>query len=328
MRAITSVFVVAALGVTLVACTAPGGDAGGGSATGDPVSGDCPIVASGAASDSVKISGELGSTPTVDIPAPLTVDTTQRSVIVEGDGDLVEPGSIVKVDYQLFNATSGESIGGTDFTGETAQRLPMDAEQLIPGIVAVIQCSTVGSRIVGALDSADAWGTEGQPQLGVPADTDIVVVADILEISPPPLERADGEDQAPVEGMPVVVLAENGAPTITIPANAPPPEFQLAVLKKGDGPVVEEGADVIVHYTGHNWNTDQVFDSSWERGAPATFNTRGVIGGFTAALEGQTVGSQVLVVIPPDQGYGAAGSPPNIGGTDTIVFVVDILGIA
>ncbi len=100
------------------------------------------------------------------------------------------------------------------------------------------------------------------------------------------------------------------------------------MLKKGDGPVVGEGADVVVHYTGINWNTGVIFDSSWENGSPATFNTRGVIGGFTAALEGQTVGSQVLVVIPPDQGYGAAGSPPDIGGTDTIVFVVDILGLA
>jgi peptidylprolyl isomerase len=91
--------------------------------------------------------------------------------------------------------------------------------------------------------------------------------------------------------------------------------------------VVPEGANVTVHYTGVNWNTGVIFDSSWTRGEPTTFNTRQVIGGFTAALEGQTVGSQVLVVIPPDQGYGAAGSPPDIGGTDTIVFVVDILGI-
>ena len=99
------------------------------------------------------------------------------------------------------------------------------------------------------------------------------------------------------------------------------------MLKKGDGEEVPEGANVVVHYTGINWNTGVIFDSSWDRGSPTTFNTRQVIGGFTAALEGQTVGSQVLVVIPPDQGYGAAGSPPDIGGTDTIVFVVDILGL-
>ncbi|TAL40726.1 MAG: hypothetical protein EPN91_12560, partial [Salinibacterium sp.] len=64
------------------------------------------------------------------------------------------------------------------------------------------------------------------------------------------------------------------------------------------------------------------------KGQPATFNSSGVIKGFTAALVGHKVGSQVIVIIPPDKGYGSAGSPPDIGGKDTLVFVVDILGIA
>jgi peptidylprolyl isomerase len=81
-----------------------------------------------------------------------------------------------------------------------------------------------------------------------------------------------------------------------------------------------------VHYTGINWNTKKVFDSSWERGEPATFVTSQVIPGFTKALVGQKVGSQVIAIIPPADGYGEAGSGEDIGGTDTIVFVVDILG--
>ena len=296
--------------------------------TGEGASSDCEVVASGSLSESVTVDGDFGTVPEVTIDSPLAVEKTERTVVIQGDGDIVEAGANVRVDYQLFDASTGEAIGGTEFGADSAQLLPMDAGQLIPGIVDVLTCTSVGSRVVGVIESSDAWGSEGQPQLGVAGDTDIVLVADVVEISPPPLERADGEDQPVVEGMPTVVLGADGAPTITIPAAAPPAEFRLAVLKKGDGPVVGEGADVIVHYTGINWNTGVIFDSSWENGAPATFNTRGVIGGFTAALEGQTVGSQVLVVIPPDQGYGAAGNPPDIGGTDTIVFVVDILGIA
>ena len=61
-----------------------------------------------------------------------------------------------------------------------------------------------------------------------------------------------------------------------------------------------------MHYTGVKWSDGTVFDSSWEAGAPATFATTGVVEGFKQALEGQTVGSQVLVVIPPAFGYGAA----------------------
>ena len=56
------------------------------------------------------------------------------------------------------------------------------------------------------------------------------------------------------------------------------------------------------------------------------FSTDGVIAGFRNALVGQQVGSQVLVVIPPADGYGAQGQPSaGIGGTDTLVFVIDIL---
>ena len=77
-----------------------------------------------------------------------------------------------------------------------------------------------------------------------------------------------------------------------------------------------------------NWNTGEIFDSSWQRGAPATFPTDGVIQGFRDALVGQTVGSQVIAIIPPDLGYGPQGGTPDgsIGAEDTIVFVVDILG--
>jgi peptidylprolyl isomerase len=67
-----------------------------------------------------------------------------------------------------------------------------------------------------------------------------------------------------------------------------------------------------------------MFDSSWSRGAPATFQTTGVVAGFKKALEGQKVGSQVIAIVPPADGYGAQGSG-EITATDTMVFVVDIL---
>ena len=80
-----------------------------------------------------------------------------------------------------------------------------------------------------------------------------------------------------------------------------------------------------MHYTGVIWATGEVFDSSWTLGEPTSFATTDVIPGFGKALVGQTVGSQVIAVIPPSEGYGEAGSGDLIGGTDTLVFVVDIL---
>jgi len=99
------------------------------------------------------------------------------------------------------------------------------------------------------------------------------------------------------------------------------------VLILGDGPVVEDGQTVTVQYTGMNWNTGEIFDSSWQRGAPADLPTSRVIPGFRDALVGQTVGSQIIAIIPPDLGYGPSGGTPDgsIGPDDVIVFVVDIL---
>ena len=90
---------------------------------------------------------------------------------------------------------------------------------------------------------------------------------------------------------------------------------------------MKAGDTVTVHYTGVVWATGKTFDSSWTRGTPASFATTGVIPGFGKALVGQKVGSQVIAVIPPADGYGAK-VPPNqtdITPTSTLVFVVDIL---
>ena len=89
------------------------------------------------------------------------------------------------------------------------------------------------------------------------------------------------------------------------------------------------GDVVVVHYHGVNWNTGEVFDSSWSRGEPSSFPTEGVIPGFRDGLVDQTVGSRVIIVIPPELGYGPSGGTGDgsIGAEDTIVFVVDILGV-
>ena len=81
-----------------------------------------------------------------------------------------------------------------------------------------------------------------------------------------------------------------------------------------------------MQYTGVKWSDGSVFDSSWENGAPASFQTTGVVDGFRQALEGQTVGSQVLVVIPPALGYGEGEINDDDLVGETLVFVVDILG--
>ncbi|MCX6396810.1 MAG: FKBP-type peptidyl-prolyl cis-trans isomerase [Propionibacteriales bacterium] len=103
-----------------------------------------------------------------------------------------------------------------------------------------------------------------------------------------------------------------------------PTELVLKVLKEGTGAVVQSGDSVTVDYQGTNWTNGEVFDQSYGK-QPATFTTDGVVPGFGAALVGQKVGAQVVVGIPPEFGYGAAGQPSaGIAGTDTLVFVIEI----
>ena len=147
-------------------------------------------------------------------------------------------------------------------------------------------------------------------------------VLDVLDTLP---AAATGAEQKTVDGMPTVELAASGAPAITVPGGEPPADTQVAVLKKGDGATVASGDTVMVQYSGVRWSTGEVFDSSWSKGAPTALVTTDVIEGYRPALEGQTVGSQVLVVIPPDEAYGAGEINEDDLTGETLVFVVDIL---
>ena len=288
---------------------------------------------SGEVVEAVAVSGEFGARPEVTFTAPLEVTATQRAVVIEGDGELVENGDDVVVDYALFNATTGANIedSGYDEFSPTVLRVDTAAPVFL-GVSLTAACSSVGSRVVGVIPAAEAFGAEGAPEFGLEAGHGLVFVVDVISIKPPaepPLDRIEGEASDPGEGFPSVEYAESGEPTVVIPEGDVPTEFALSTVITGSGAEVGSGDIVVVQYHGVNWNTGEVFDSSWSRNEPATFPTGGVIPGFRDGLIGQTVGSRVIIVIPADLGYGPSGGTGDgaIGAEDTIVFVVDILGV-
>jgi peptidylprolyl isomerase len=103
----------------------------------------------------------------------------------------------------------------------------------------------------------------------------------------------------------------------------------VRTLVEGDGPKVGPTDTITLQYVGLNGRSGQQFDSSWSSGQPAEFTLgQGLIPGFEQALIGHRVGERVLVAIPPKDGYGARGNPQiDARGTDTLIFVIDILGI-
>lgn len=320
LRTASALVLSTALVGSLVACTAPGGSAA------------CePVVPTGQAAGYVEATGAFGAQPEVDFPTPLQTDGTQQAVIDAGEGDPIAAGQIVDFQVSLFNGEDGELITASSYDAAEPP-LRRTAGSGIDLLAEAVQCAQVGSRIAVTGTIADVFGADTlDPSLGLGNDDAIVMVLDVQAAY---LGRATGIPQLGASGIPAVVTTPDGIPGVTIPNEDPPTELRAHTLVLGQGAAIEEGDRAVVHYTGLLWATRTVFDSSWDRGAPATLtitsfenDPNGVVPGLAEALIGRTVGSQVIVVIPPELGYPAGQAPATIPDGSTMVFVVDILGI-
>jgi len=274
----------------------------------------------------VKVSGEDGKKPAVKVPVPFSVTKTDRKVLKSGDGAVVADGQRVSINYVGINGTDGKEFD-TSFGKTEKASFTMDPNLFMKGLVTGLQGTTVGSRVLIAVPPKDAYGAQGVPSAGIgPTDT-LVFVIDVTSANNV-LKRATGTAVKPKAGLPTVKLDKDGKPKITLPSGAPPAKLTSQVLIQGKGPKVTKGQSITVHYTGIVWPGGKQFDSSWDRKSPATFyiGVGRVIAGWDEGIVGQAVGSQLLLVIPPDKGYGAGGNASaGIKGTDTLVFVIDIL---
>ncbi|BDV30178.1 FKBP-type peptidyl-prolyl cis-trans isomerase [Microbacterium terricola] len=313
IRPLVALSAVAVTALLLAGCSSSGDPEA--SPTPSSTDSECLLDAQpGADSDAITVAGEA---PELDatVPADLGFEDIQRTIVSEGDGDELHVGDLVSGAYEFYDGASGKRL-------ETSVDTSADESGLVPILldasaysvfVAALECAPLGSTAAITIPGS-AFGEGG---------SSVALVAQGVEKLP---TQATGEDVAPTDGMPTVTLAEDGAPTIELPGGDAPTKTEVAQLKKGDGAVVKEGDTVFVQYTGVKWSDGTVFDSSWERGAPTAFPTTGVVAGFKQALEGQAVGSQVIAVIPPADGYGEGEINEDDLVGETLVFVVDILG--
>jgi FKBP-type peptidyl-prolyl cis-trans isomerase len=277
------------------------------------------LSTSGAQPKAVKVSGTFGAKPTVTFTPGITTSGTQSETVIAGTGAVVLPAQAVSIEAQIYDGKTGNLLQSTNYDGKTLATIPVDVTKL-GGITKAIQCHKVGSRVVAVIGNDEVLANA----LGLSKNDTVVAVFDIVKAQS---TKADGAPQVVEDGLPQVVLSPDGVPGITIPSTTAPTKLKVAVLKKGDGATVAAHANVTVQYVGVVWQKDaQPFDSSWSRGTPAEFSVDGVVPGFRDAIVGQKIGSQVLVIIPPDQGYGAAAQGA-IPANSTLVFVIDILGV-
>jgi len=279
---------------------------------------DCSQAASaGTASNAISVSGKFGSTnPRVSFPSPLHTKTTERTILKKGTGPDLAKGQVVVADIALYNGTTGTKIPNASWAGQSGP-LTFAIGNSVPGIDAGLVCAKLHSRVAIAIS----------PKQGAQdGSTSMVAVVDVRKAF---LTRADGAKQAHVPNTPKVVLAPNGAPGITIPAEkAAPTKQKTLLLQKGTGELVHRKDQLVVQYTGVDWKTGDVTTSTWnDKGATgmvaddssASGAQGGSLPGLASAVIGQHVGSQVLTIVPQSKSSGSAG--------DATVYVIDILGI-
>lgn len=118
-------------------------------------------------------------------------------------------------------------------------------------------------------------------------------------------------------------------PDVTVPDTAPPTDLVVDDLVVGEGAEATAGSPVEVHYVGVSWSNGQQFDASWDRGDTFTFTLGAgqVIEGWDRGVAGMRVGGQRRLTLPPELAYGRRGAGGVIGPDETLVFVVDLVGV-
>ena len=280
------------------------------------------------ANTTVTASGSFGTAPTVKIPAQKASSGLYVKTEVAGQGQTLAKSDAFLSNYVVYiwSGTTHKLALSTYTT--TPQVL---TSQLLPGLDTALEGQKMGSRVLAVLPPKYGYGSTGNPQVGVTGTDTLVFVVDMIKLYPATDSASGAHVSSGGGGLPTVSAPAAGqAPTVKIPTTTPPTSLVVRTLIKGSGPLVSKGQYLVTQYVGLNWRTRAVFDSSWSRRTPLGFQIDAtpaqIIPGWDMGLVGVPVGSRVMLVIPPKDGYGSQGaSQAGIKGTDTLVFVVDVL---
>jgi len=276
--------------------------------------------------DAVTVTGDVGKAPEVKWNSTVDVDKTETKTLVEGDGDKLAKGDTALVHIWIGNGFSKEKAYSTYDKGE-AQTLTVDDAQILKGLYDGVVDHTVGSRVLVVSPPADAFKDTGNPDLGIADSDNVVFIIDIIN----KIVTLDGPEGTPqkVPADAPQLQEKDGTPTGFDFSKAPkeaPDKLQVYTVIKGNGEKVESGDNTTMNYLGMVYGSDKIFDQSYGREPFSTTIGAGqVIKGWDEGLVGVTVGSRVILVIPPDLAYGEQGSGDTIPPNSTLVFVVDVL---
>ncbi|MBQ1286472.1 MAG: FKBP-type peptidyl-prolyl cis-trans isomerase [Aeriscardovia sp.] len=272
--------------------------------------------------EGVSATGESGQEPQVHFKTPMTISQKSYAVLIDGTGAKIKEGDTVCYQYMVYNARTGSQIDSTwkdapSCTLTLNSSMDSDFDQ-------VLSSQKVGASVAfgtpGSQESSSASGAANSGDAYISVMTLISVVKT--------LSKAEGTQ---VENIPsdlpkVTSNSSTGEPSVDFNNYKSDGQFVAQTIIKGSGPSVSSSGSVVVKYSGWVLGTKKLFQSTWNEGnTTASFSLANTIEGFQKGLSGQTVGSQVLLIIPPSMGYGS-NAQSGIPANSTLVFVVDILG--
>ncbi|MDN5724648.1 MAG: FKBP-type peptidyl-prolyl cis-trans isomerase [Propionibacteriales bacterium] len=252
---------------------------------------------------------------------PWAIDKTRVKVLSPGTGATVPPAGPVEMHYYGVNGRTGKKFDDSFSRGQTAT---FALDRVVPGFQKGLAGQKAGSRVLVAMPGEDGYDKQGgSQQAGIEVGDSLIFVIDIVATT---LEQPEGDKQKVAADLPTV-SDDLKNPKITVPTTDPPTELKSATVIKGKGAKVAATDAVTVNYRGVLWSGGTVIDENYgSKTGPETAAPTELIAGFGEGLADQTVGSRVLIVIPPDKAYGPDGNEAmKIPADATLVYVVDIL---
>jgi peptidylprolyl isomerase len=331
--ALLSALAVAAVVVTsLVGCAASGTSS----------SASCtPYYSSGSASSTVKVSGSKTAAAKATFPTPLVAKTPQVTQNNAGKGAKIQDGEQVDFEYTVFSGKTGESLGSSGYgkSGATTPRVGVTAllkNKPTFSVTRSLQCATTGERYTLVTTAKAGFGAGALTQNGISDSETLVLVVSVVDHFP---GKSDGVNLLPQDGLPSVITAVDGTPGIVVQEQSVPKVFRLETVKSGSGATVKKNQTVHIKYTGwtwpavsgdkpttwdqQTWDADQAIDLK----VASTSDGGAMPPGMYKAILGAKVGSQVLAVIPPKDGFPSGSAPTGVDAKSTLIMVIDVLGI-
>ncbi|MEU9733278.1 FKBP-type peptidyl-prolyl cis-trans isomerase [Streptomyces sp. NPDC048002] len=269
---------------------------------------------------------KFGEKPTVAKGSGEPSEDLAVKTVIAGNGQTIAENDYIQAHY-LGQIWATAKVFDNSYDRKTPLVIQLAQGSIIDGWRYALPGKKVGSRVEMAVPPTWGYGTEGNSQAGIKGTDTLVFVVDVqgtfnAKSSAKGTEVAQDSIDLPKVG----TNTDGKAPSIEVPDADAPTKLVANYVLEGDGEEVGAEDSVLVQYKGVLWDGGKEFDSTYANKQLASFSLQQVVKGWAQGLTGKKVGSRVLIVIPPDLGYG--DNPPqgsDIKKDSTLVFSVDIL---